>query len=176
MRCKLFKMHTFIYLLILLPLCYSHYDTNQPEYALDIVNLDDAEDTMSEGRHLSVNERQNIRISAYYCTLSHSRVIFMFVIVLDEFSPTTASKIKYQLFPAAISYYKSALKVDPLHTNIKISRPIASACGNVDPPPEIYRSGIESDLVIFVRGKVDPNSTITASARACVLMQSTNRY
>ena len=166
-------MHTLVYLLILLPLCYSHYDTNHPEYALDIVDL---EEDMSEGRLLSVSERENIRISAYYCTLSSTTVILILVLVLDEFSPTTASKIKYQLFPAAISYYKAALKVDPLQTKIKISRATAAACGDVDPPPELYRSGVEADLIIFVRGKVDPESTITASARACVLMQATNRY
>lgn len=166
-------MRALVYLLVLLPLCYSHYDTNHPEYALDVVSL---HDDNPGARLLSVQDRQNIRISAYYCTLLNSLVILTFIVVLDEFSPTTAAKIKYQLFPAAINYYKAALKVDPVPAPIKISRATASACGDVDPPSQIYGSGIDADLIIFVRGKVDPTSTITASARACVLMQGTDRY
>lgn len=161
-----------IYLLFLFTsniLC-SHHD--EFDFILERVSLDD--DT-PKGRMLSVSNRQNIRIQAFFGITYFLSIYSQSFLELDNADNFIATKIQQQLIPAAISYFQTTLKVDPLSSNIVVSQATAKQCGMSSPPAALSGAGISADLVLFVTGKSDPDSTATASSRPCVLMDKTNR-
>lgn len=82
--------------------------------------------------------------------------------------------LKEQIIPAAISYLGSSLKVNRLPI-LKIDSRVASFCGSVTPPKELSE-GVPFDLVVFIMGRNDSDSSSAASSRPCVLMAPTDRY
>jgi len=79
---------------------------------------------------------------------------------------TTATKnyIQNQLMPAAIAYIRSALSVTPIST-LKLSSTTSTVCGL--PAPSKYRTGVQTDLVIFVSAE-NTNDNYIAWARPCL--------
>ena len=76
-----------------------------------------------------------------------------------------------ELVPPALSFFKAALKVVPLQGKITI--PSREVCDF--PTPSIYfRTGVEADLIIFVRA-TNSDENYIAAARPCSLLMTTNR-
>ena len=93
---------------------------------------------------------------------------------IEEATPDAQIMIREQIIPAAISYYQTALKVNPVAT-LKIAPEVAQRCGSVSPPSSLA-DGIDYDLALFIMGAVNEDSSSGASARPCVLAAPTERY
>jgi len=138
----------------------THDDHEHPEpEILDIDEEFQVTDEQTEGRNLAASYPK-IRMYAYYGMLSTA-------------SESFRTYMQNELGPAALAYFKGALRVKyPVTGTLKLPASVKSVC-NV-PTPSILTTGVAADYAIIFDSAVGTTSWV-AESYACYLAAGTKR-